>query len=219
MLTLKTMGKMVSKLVMTFMTFMTLFYDFVYASETKLLSRTRPRNVKKKSVFCDICSPDSNRLSWWIRLLRMVRYTFHSGLRWLRSRMDCTFTSSRIFKSKISVKSCFDHLYFSSLKHGSPVCGCWFSKLGTKLEKEFIKHNIHTTTTTTLKMSHHLACFLWTRVWAFSSQITWAWNANQGMILILNSELYVNLLQCLEYPLLLKRTILCFPSIRSSSND
>ena len=41
MLTLKTMGKMVSKLV----------YDFVYAIETKLLSRTRPRNIKKKSVF------------------------------------------------------------------------------------------------------------------------------------------------------------------------
>ena len=35
------MGKMVSKLV----------YDFVYTIETMLLSRTRPRNVKKKSVF------------------------------------------------------------------------------------------------------------------------------------------------------------------------
>ena len=150
MLTLKTMGKMVSKLVMTFMT---LFYDFVYAIETKLLSRTRPRNVKKKSVFCDVCSHDSDCLSWWIRrnvlgrldfcrrFLRMVRYTFHSGLRWLRSRMDCTFTSSRIFKSKISVRSCFDHLYFSPPKHGSPVCGCWFSKLGTKLEKKFILEN------------------------------------------------------------------------------
>ena len=41
MLTLKTMGKMISKLV----------YDFVYAIETKVLSRTRPQNVKKKSVF------------------------------------------------------------------------------------------------------------------------------------------------------------------------
>ena len=41
MLTLKTMGKMVSNLV----------YDFVYAIETMLLSRTRPRNVKKKSIF------------------------------------------------------------------------------------------------------------------------------------------------------------------------
>ena len=29
----------------------TSFYDFVYAIETKLLSRTRPRNIKKKSVF------------------------------------------------------------------------------------------------------------------------------------------------------------------------
>ena len=28
-----------------------LVYDFVYAIETMLLSRTRPRNVKKKSVF------------------------------------------------------------------------------------------------------------------------------------------------------------------------
>ena len=129
------------------------FYDFVFAIETKLLSRTRPRNVKKKSVFCDVCSHDCDRLSWWIRrnvlgrldfcrmLLRMVRYTFHSGLRWLRSRMDCTFTSSRIFKSKISVRFCFDHLYFSPPKHGSPVCGCWFSKLGTKLEKKFILEN------------------------------------------------------------------------------
>ena len=35
------MGKMVS----------TLVYDFVYAIETMLLSRKRPRNVKKKSVF------------------------------------------------------------------------------------------------------------------------------------------------------------------------
>ena len=35
------MGKMISKLV----------YDFVYAIETKVLSRTRPQNVKKKSVF------------------------------------------------------------------------------------------------------------------------------------------------------------------------
>ena len=35
------MGKMISKLV----------YDFVYAIETKVLSRTRPKNVKKKSVF------------------------------------------------------------------------------------------------------------------------------------------------------------------------
>ena len=41
MLTLKTMEKMVPKLV----------YDFVYAIETMLLSRKRPRNVKKKSVF------------------------------------------------------------------------------------------------------------------------------------------------------------------------
>ena len=41
MLTLKTMGKMVSKVV----------YDFVYAIETMLLSRKRPRNVKKKSAF------------------------------------------------------------------------------------------------------------------------------------------------------------------------
>ena len=35
------MGKMISKLV----------YDLVYAIETKVLSRTRPQNVKKKSVF------------------------------------------------------------------------------------------------------------------------------------------------------------------------
>ena len=35
------MGKMVSKLV----------YDFVYAIETMLLSRKRPRNFKKKSAF------------------------------------------------------------------------------------------------------------------------------------------------------------------------
>ena len=140
----------------------------------------------------------------------MIRYTFHSGLRWLRSRMECAFTSWRIFKSEISVKSCFGHLYFSSLKHGSSVCGCWFSKLGTKLEKKFIlknKHNIHTTITT-LQLLHHFVWFLW--VWTFSSQITWAWNMNQGMILIVNSELLVNLLQCLERPLLLKRTILCF---------
>ena len=41
MLTLKIMGKMISKLV----------YDLVYAIETKVLSRTRPQNVKKKSVF------------------------------------------------------------------------------------------------------------------------------------------------------------------------
>ena len=41
MLTLKTIGKMISKLV----------YDFVYAIETKVLSRTRPQNVKKKRVF------------------------------------------------------------------------------------------------------------------------------------------------------------------------
>ena len=41
MLTLRTMGKMVSKLV----------YDFVYAIEKMLLSRKRPRNVKKKSAF------------------------------------------------------------------------------------------------------------------------------------------------------------------------
>ena len=41
MLTLKTIGKMVSKLV----------YDFVYAIETMLLSRKRPRNVKKKNFF------------------------------------------------------------------------------------------------------------------------------------------------------------------------
>ena len=34
-------GKIISKLV----------YDFVYAIETMLLSRKRPRNVKKKSVF------------------------------------------------------------------------------------------------------------------------------------------------------------------------
>ena len=59
-------------------------------------------------------------------------------------------------------------------------------------------------------MSNNFAWFLWTGVWTFSSQITWAWNTNQEMILIVNSELFVNLLQCLEYPLLLKRTILCF---------
>ena len=47
MLTLKTMGKMVSKLVMTYEhRFMTSF-----TQSRQLLSRTRPRNVKKKSVF------------------------------------------------------------------------------------------------------------------------------------------------------------------------
>ena len=143
----------------------------------------------------------------------MVRYTFHSGLRLLRSRMECTFTSRKIFKSEISIKSCFGHLYFSSPKHGNSVCGCWFSKLGTKLEKKFILENktqhTHNNNNNNITNVTYFCLFLWTEVWTFSSQITWACNTNQGMILIVNSELLVNLLQCLEHPLLLKRTILC----------
>ena len=206
-------GKIISKLV----------YDFVYAIETMLLSRKRPRNVKKKSVFVTFTLMILTVCLGGLEGVYVEGWTFvESFYTWFATLSTLGYgdyvpgwsvllqvEESSNPKSQLNLVLI---IFISALSSMQALCAVAdFLNLEQNLRKNSfceIKHNIRTTTTT-LQMSHHLAWFLWTVVWPFSSQITWAWNTNQGMILIVNSELLVNLLQCLERLLLLKRTILC----------
>ena len=155
------MGKMVSKLV----------YDFVYAIETMLLSRTRAGNIKKKSVFVTFTLMILIFCLGGLEGMYVEGWTFVEGFyAWFATLSTLGYgdyvpgwivllqvDESSNPKSQLNLILI---IFISALSSMEALCVvCWFSKLGTKLEKNSfwkIKHNIHTTTTT-LQMLHHFA--------------------------------------------------------------
>ena len=161
MLTLRTMGKMVSKLV----------YDFVYAIETMLLSRKRPRNVKKKSVFVTFTLMILTVCLGGLEGVYVEGWTFvESFYTWFATLSTLGYgdyvpgwsvllqvEESSNPKSQLNLVLI---IFISALSSMQALCAVAdFLNLEQNLRKNSfceIKHNIRTTTTT-LQMSHHLA--------------------------------------------------------------
>ena len=122
MLTLRTMGKMVSKLV----------YDFVYAIETMLLSRKRPRNVKKKNVFVTFTLMIVTVCLGGLEGVYVEGWTFVEGFyTWFVTLFTLGYGDyvpgwSVLLQVEESSnpKSQLNLVLISSLKHASSVCGC-----------------------------------------------------------------------------------------------